>query len=91
MSSSNPSNPIQTAQGKILNNNQAGKSLDYRRRQQAEKTIGSEKGVDVVVGRCQKNKGMSGDEKGSRALAILKTVELNGRWQPIWIPQIIAE
>lgn len=36
--------------------------IDYRRRQQAGKTIGSnrvEKGVNVVVGHRQKNKGMS--------------------------------
>lgn len=73
------SNLIQIAQ-------EHGKSLDYRHRQQAEKTIGSgrvKKGVDIVAGRCQKNKGMSGSEKGSRALAILKTVELNGRWQQL--------
>ena len=65
--------------------------IDYRRRQQAGKTIGSgrvEKGVDVVVGHCQKNKGMSLSERGSRALAILKVVELNGKWQQLWFPQL---
>ena len=59
--------------------------INCRRRQQAGKTIGSgriEKGVDVVVGHRQKNKGMSWWEKGSRALAVLKVVELNGDWQP---------
>lgn len=65
--------------------------IDYRRRQQAGKTIGSgrvEKGVDVVVGHRQKNKGMSWSERGSRALAILKVVELNGKWQQLWFPQL---
>ena len=68
--------------------------IDYRRRQQAGKTIGSgrvEKGVDVVVGHRQKNKGMSWSESGSRALGILKTVELNGQWEQLWFPQTIAE
>ena len=67
--------------------------IDYRRRQQAGKTIGSgrvEKGVDVVVGHRQKNKGMSWSDRGSRALAILKTVELNGQWEQLWFPQTIA-
>ncbi|WP_299485868.1 hypothetical protein [Acaryochloris sp. IP29b_bin.137] len=27
-------------------------------------------------------------EQGSRALAILKTVELNGQWNQLWSPQI---
>jgi len=65
--------------------------IDYRRRQQAGKTIGSgrvEKGVNVVVGHRQKNKGMSWSERGSRALAILKVVELNGKWQQLWFPQL---
>ena len=68
--------------------------IDYRRRQQAGKTIGSgrvEKGVDVVVGYRQKNKGMSWSKQGSRALAILKTVELNGQWQKLWFPETNAE
>lgn len=56
--------------------------IDYERRQQAGKPIGSgrmEKGVDQVVGRRQKGKGMSWTKKGSRALALLKTAELNAR------------
>jgi hypothetical protein len=68
--------------------------IDYRRRQKAGKTIGSgrvEKGVDVVVGHRQKNKGMSWSEKGSRALAVLKVVELNGDWQQLWFPKTETE
>ena len=64
--------------------------IDYRRRQQSGKKIGSgrvEKGVDVVVGHRQKKKGMSWSEKGSRALAVLKVVELNGQWDELWFPQ----
>ncbi|ABW31831.1 hypothetical protein [Acaryochloris marina] len=49
------------------------------------------KGGDVVVGHRQKNKGMSWSERGSRALGILKTVELNGQWEQLWFPQTIAE
>ncbi len=64
--------------------------IDYRRRQQVGKTIGSgrvEKGGDVVVGHRQKNKGISWSEKGSRALAVLKVIELNGQWDELWFPQ----
>jgi hypothetical protein len=45
--------------------------INYKRRTQAGKTIGSgrvEKGVDLTVGRRQKNKGMSWSHLGSRAL-----------------------
>jgi len=56
--------------------------IDYERRQQAGKPIGSgrmEKGVDQVVGHRQKGKGMSWTKQGSRALALLKVAELNAR------------
>lgn len=56
--------------------------IDYERRKVAGKPIGSgrmEKGVDQVVGKRQKGKGMSWTKKGSRALALLKTAELNAR------------
>jgi hypothetical protein len=56
--------------------------IDYERRQAAGKAIGSgriEKGVDQVVGRRQKGKGMSWSKVGSRVLAVLKCVELNQR------------
>lgn len=63
--------------------------INYKRRSQAGKTIGSgrvEKGVDLTVGQRQKNKGMSWSRLGSRALSLLKVVELNGQWQQLWFP-----
>src|SRR5262249_21320955 len=49
--------------------------LDYQRRQQSGKPIGSgpaEKAVDQVVGMRQKDQGMSWTKTGSRTLALLK-------------------
>ena len=66
-----------------------GEIIDYERRQKAGKSIGSgrmEKGVDQVIGYRQKKKGMSWSQKGSKALAILKTVELNNQWEELWFP-----
>lgn len=63
--------------------------INYKRRKSAGKTIGSgrvEKGVDLTVGQRQKNKGMSWSRLGSRALSLLKVVELNGQWQQLWFP-----
>ncbi len=63
--------------------------IDYERRQQSCKRIGSgrvEKGVDQVIGHRQKGKGTSWRPKGSKALAILKILELNGQWQQTWLP-----
>ena len=57
--------------------------IDYGRRQQVGKPIGSgrmEKGVDQVIGIRQKNRGMSWTKAGSRALALLKVAELNARY-----------
>jgi hypothetical protein len=54
--------------------------IDYQKRQQASKPIGSgrgEKANDRVVARRQKNQGMSWSLKGSRALAILSTQKIN--------------
>jgi hypothetical protein len=56
--------------------------LDYERRQECGKPIGSgrmEKAVDQVVGHRQKGKGMSWTRGGSRALALLTCQELNAR------------
>jgi Uncharacterised protein family (UPF0236) len=61
--------------------------VDYERRKQAGKMIGSgrmEKGVDQAVGYRQKKKGMSWSEKGSKAVGILRVVELNGQWEQMW-------
>jgi hypothetical protein len=54
--------------------------IDYQARQEAGKPIGSgrmEKGVDQVIGRRQKDNGMSWSVVGSKALGILKIHELN--------------
>jgi hypothetical protein len=54
--------------------------INYQTRQEAGKPIGSgrmEKGVDHVIGRRQKNKGMSWSEVGSKALGLVKIHELN--------------
>ena len=67
--------------------------IDYRRRKQAGKVIGSghvEKGCDQVIGRRQKKKGMSWRPLGSRSLGILKVVELNNRWSELWFPKEAA-
>lgn len=65
----------------------AAEIIDYQRRQQAGKPVGSgrmEKGVDLTVAQRQKRKGMSWSDLGSHALALLKTVELNGQWHTLW-------
>ena len=67
--------------------------IDYGRRQRAGKPIGSgrmEKGVDQVIGVRQKHKGMSWSPTGSKALGILKVVELNQQWEQLWFPQQTA-
>ena len=67
--------------------------IDYGRRQRAGKPIGSgrmEKGVDQVIGARQKHKGMSWSPTGSKALGILKVVELNQQWEQLWFPQQVA-
>jgi len=54
--------------------------INYQARQEAGKPIGSgrmEKGVDQVIGRRQKDNGMSWSDVGSKALGILKIHELN--------------
>jgi hypothetical protein len=54
--------------------------INYQARQEAGKPIGSgrmEKGVDQVIGRRQKDNGMSWSEIGSKALGLLKIHELN--------------
>ena len=56
--------------------------IDYGRRQEAGKAIGSgrmEKAVDQVIGVRQKNRGMSWTKKGNRALVLLTVARLNAR------------
>ena len=75
-----------------LEKHQAEISEDGRR-QRAGKPIGSgrmEKGVDQVIGVRQKHKGMSWSPTGSKALGILKVVELNQQWEQLWFPQQVA-
>ena len=60
--------------------------IDYGRRQRAGKPIGSgrmEKGDDQVIGARQKHKGMSWSPTGSKALGIVKVVELNQQWEQL--------
>ncbi len=67
--------------------NHAEEIVDYERRAKAGKVIGSgrmEKAVDRAVGVRQKKKGVSWSEAGSRALSLLKVVELNGEWDELW-------
>jgi hypothetical protein len=61
--------------------------IDYEKRKQSGKTIGSgliENGVNQIVGRRQKNKGMSWRPKGSKAIAILKVAAYNKEWDNLW-------
>ena len=70
-----------------------GEIIDYGRRGRAGKPIGSgrmEKGVDQVIGARQKSKGMSWSPTGSKALGILKVIELNGQWERLWFPEKAA-
>jgi hypothetical protein len=68
-----------------------GEIIDYERRsKRAGKTIGSgrvEKGVDQAIGARQKKKGMSWSEVGSKALGILKVVEMNQCWEELWFSE----
>jgi hypothetical protein len=64
--------------------------IDYERRQNTGKPIGSgrmEKRLDQVTGHRQNKKGMACSATGSKALAILKAIELNGLWQQLWWPK----
>jgi len=73
--------------------NHQGEIIDYERRQRVGKPIGSgrmEKGVDQVIGARQKSKSMSWSPTGSKALGILKVVELNGQWERLWFPEKAA-
>ena len=66
--------------------------VDYERRRRVGKSIGSgrvEKAVDQVIGYRQKRKGKSWRPQGSRALGLLKVLELNGKWQEFWSGQSV--
>jgi hypothetical protein len=49
-----------------------------------------EKGIDQVIGARQNSKGMSWSPTGSKALGILKVVEINGQWERLWFPEKAA-
>jgi hypothetical protein len=54
--------------------------IDYKRRKQAGKTIGSgraEKGVDLIVAQRQKNKPIAWSVDGSNSLSVLKATKMN--------------
>ena len=64
--------------------------INYERRTQVGKSIGSgrvEKAVDQVIGERQKHKGKSWRPQGSRALGLLKVLELNRQWHHFWFSQ----
>lgn len=64
--------------------------INYERRAQVGKSIGSgrvEKAVDQVIGERQKHKGKSWRPQGSRALGLLKVLELNHQWHHFWFSQ----
>ena len=89
----NPRNPEKLQQLLGYLTKHRSEIIDYERRRQIGKPIGSgrmEKAVDQVFGRRQKHKGMSWRPQGSRALAILKVVELNGKWEQTWFPKQVA-
>ena len=63
----------------------AGEIVNYQRRQLAGKVIGSgrmEKCVDQVIGRRQKEKGMSWSKRGSRSLAMVTAAQLTAQGHP---------
>ena len=85
-----PRNPAQLLVLQTYLQKHQAEIIDYQRRQQAGKVIGSgrmEKGCDLVIGHRQKKKGMSWSLLGSRSLALLKVAELNGRWSQLWFSQ----
>jgi len=60
---------------------------NYNYRKAIGKVIGSGKGEkanDQLVARRQKKKGQSWSQKGSGALTILKTLEINDKWNNYW-------
>ena len=84
---------IKTSQNKTLEDLQnylfkhQQEICNYAKRQTLGKTIGSgrgEKANDQLVANRQKKKAMSWSVKGSNALAILKTLEVNQQWAKYW-------
>ena len=71
---------------KYINNNASG-IVDYKAFKQAGYYISSsvvEKTADVIVARRQKHQGMIWSRKGADAIAVLRTIVLNGKWDSYW-------
>jgi hypothetical protein len=71
---------------KYINNNASG-IVDYKAFKQAGYYISSsvvEKAADIIVARRQKHQGMIWSRKGANAIAILRTIVLNGKWDSHW-------
>jgi hypothetical protein len=71
---------------KYINNNAEG-IVDYKAFKQAGYYISSsivEKTADIIVARRQKHQGMIWSRKGADAIAVLRTVVLNGKWDSYW-------
>ena len=67
--------------------------IDYRLRKEKGKKVGSGKAevsVNQVIGSRQKKKGMSWTPKGSYALGIIKTLELNQEVNQFWSNKKVA-
>ena len=84
---------IETHRNKILEELQnyllkhKNEIINYSKRQFIGKIIGSgrgEKANDQLVAIRQKKKVMSWSEKGSNALAIVKSLEVNKQWENYW-------
>jgi len=61
--------------------------VNYRQRRIERRYIGSahvEKANDLIVARRQKNRGMQWSAATSNALAVLRTLMLNGGWECYW-------
>ncbi len=84
---------IETQRNKILEELQnyllkhKNEIINYSKRQFIGKIIGSgrgEKANDQLVAIRQKKKVMSWSEKGSNALAVIKSLEVNKQWENYW-------
>jgi hypothetical protein len=80
-------NPVQHADLVAYLEKHQEEIIDYARRQALGKCIGSgrvENGADHVVGKRQKDDGMSWSKTGSHALASLKLAQMNAEWDQIF-------
>lgn len=71
---------------KYIRNNTGG-IIDYKAIRQAGYYISSsvvEKAADIIVARRQKHQGMIWSRKGADAIAVLRTIVLNEKWDEYW-------